>query len=146
MSINYAVGDHTEDTQMVLTDIECTLDLQVLGGHGASERCANIVLSLLQMVTPTVSISLSDIYGPQHMFLRLERGQLTLSFSYGPRKQSYTGRQRVHSRSRAEFYSQTASAMRELCEFGSVVQLPEPRFPHPVHLHMGTIITAPGLL
>lgn len=71
------------------------MDLQVLGGHSASERCANIFLFLLQMLNHRISISLLDICAPWHMFLRLERCHLFLSFSYIFREQNYTGMQCV---------------------------------------------------
>ena len=58
------------------------MDLQVRGGHSASERCANIFLFLLQMFNHRISMSPLDICAPQHMFLRLERCQHFFSFSY----------------------------------------------------------------
>lgn len=64
------------------------MDLQVLGGHSASERPASVFISLLPMQNHRIPTSLLDIHAPQHMFLRLERCRLVLSFSQVSREQS----------------------------------------------------------
>lgn len=125
MSINCSVDDCTQNVQTVLMYIKCIEGLQVLGGHCTSERCVNIFLFLIQLLYHRISVSLLDIYVPQHMLLEGERRQLISGFSYISGEQSYTRRRCLLWRLGAKLYRQPitlkfqkASAMYQLCDFG----------------------------